>query len=98
MSFLFFADTSPVQGGGSTQWLIMGLLFAGMWFLMIAPQRKRQKEHQKMLDSLGVGDQIVTSGGIYGTIKQLKKDRLVLSVGETTQLEIGRSFIQAKVS
>ncbi len=55
-------------GGGFSEfpWPII-LLFVGMWFLIIAPQRKRQKTHDKMLSELQTGDEIITSGGVYGT-------------------------------
>src|SRR5687767_13297691 len=58
--------------------LPMVLLFAAMYFFMIAPQRKKQKEHEKLLKSLESGDEIVTSGGIFGTITNVKEDRFVV--------------------
>ncbi len=96
-----FADsTAPVSpGGGSYQTLIfLGLMFAAMYFLMIAPQRKKQKEHEKMLAALGSGDEIVTSGGIYGTITNVKEDRFVVRIAEDTKIEIGKSFVTGVVS
>lgn len=77
------------------QFIYFGLLFAAMWFLMIAPQRKKQKAHEKMLKALGNGDEIVTTGGILGTIVAIKDDRYIVRVGESTKIEIGKSFVSA---
>ena len=68
-----------------------------MWFLLIAPQRKRQKEHDKMVEELKKGDKIVTTGGIFGTITNTKKDRFVVQVADSTKIELGRQFVSAKV-
>lgn len=70
------------------------LMFAAMYFLLIAPQRKKQKEHEKMLAQLKPGDEVVTSGGIYGTITSVKDDRFVVRIGENNaKVEVGKSFI-----
>ena len=68
-----------------------------MYFLMIAPQRKKQKEHEKMLASIGTGDEVVTTGGIFGTITNVKEDRYVVRIADTTKIEVGKSFIQSVV-
>ena len=97
LSFLYqFAQAAP--GGGLGQFLPILLLFAGMWFLIIAPQRKRQKAHDKMLTELKNGDEIVTSGGIYCTITNVKEDRFVVRIADNTKIEIGKSFVSTKVS
>lgn len=87
------------QGGSnpSFQILIFGLLFAGMWFLIIAPQRKKQKDHDKMIRSLGTGDEIVTNGGIYGIITNVKGDRFVVRVSDNTKIELNKSYVQSKL-
>ena len=69
------------------------LLFAAMYFFMIAPQRKKQKEHEKLLKSLESGDDIVTTGGIFGTITNVKEDRFVVRIAENTKIEIGKAFV-----
>jgi len=76
------------------QFLPMILLFAAMYFLMIAPQRKKQKEHEKMLKSLESGDEVVTTGGIYGVITNVKEDRFIVRIAENTKIEIGKAFVQ----
>jgi preprotein translocase subunit YajC len=69
-------------------------LFGAMYFFMIAPQRKKQKEHEKMLAGLQSGDEIVTTGGIFGTITNVKDDRFVVRVSDNTKLEVGKGFVQ----
>jgi preprotein translocase subunit YajC len=94
----FFAQTTapgPQQGPGLLQTALpMLLLFAAMYFLMIAPQRKKQKEHEKMLKALESGDEVVTTGGIFGTITNVKEDRFVVRVADNTKIEIGKAFVQ----
>jgi len=80
------------------QMLPLVLMFAAMYFLLIAPQRKKQKEHEKMLGGLKAGDEIITTGGIYGTITSVKEDRFIVRVGDNTQkLEISKGFVHALV-
>jgi preprotein translocase subunit YajC len=85
------------SGGGLGQFLPIALLFVGMWFLIIAPQRKRQKAHDKMLSELKTGDEIVTNGGIYGTITNVKDDRLVVKIADNTKIELGKGFVSNKL-
>jgi preprotein translocase subunit YajC len=84
--------------GGYSQLIFFGLLFAAMYFLMIAPQRKKQKAHEKMLSELSSGDEIVTTGGIYGTITNVKDDRFVVRIAENTKIEVGKAFVSTVVS
>ena len=72
------------QGGGMSMILMLVIMFAIMWFLMIRPQQKKQKEIQKFQNSLQEGQQVVTSGGIYGTMK-----RIDLTTG-TIDLEVAK--------
>ena len=89
-------QATPGAGGGGTMMLLFwGLFFAAMWFLLIAPQRKKQKQHQKMLTELRTGDEIITSGGIYGTITNVKEDRFALRIGDGTKIEINKAFVHA---
>ena len=78
------APASQPGGAAWMQILPMILLFAAMYFLMIAPQRKKQKEHERMLKSLESGDEIVTTGGIYGVITNVKEDRFVVRIADNT--------------
>jgi preprotein translocase subunit YajC len=73
------------------------LMFAAMYFLLIAPQRKKQKAHEKMLTELKAGDEVVTAGGIYGTITSVKDDRFVVRIGDNNKVEVGKGFISTVV-
>jgi len=97
MTNLIAQTAAPAAGGGgfSTQFLFMLLMLGGMYFLFIAPQRKKQKETEKMLAALQTGDEVVTTGGIYGVITNVKDDRFVIRVAETTKIEVAKAFIQA---
>ena len=99
--FLAQADVSAAaQPQPPSIWnslIFMGLIFGAMYFLMIAPQRKKQKEHDKMLASLGSGDEIITNGGIFGVITNVKDDRFVVRIADETKIELGKGFIQSVV-
>ena len=97
IDFLAQATSPSPAPQGPAAWmqiLPMVLLFAAMYFLMIAPQRKKQKEHDKMLKSLESGDEIVTTGGIFGVITNVKEDRFVVRIADNTKIEIGKGFVQ----
>ncbi len=96
-SILAQATTQSAPGLGDMlkgMWPFL-LLMAAMWFLMIAPQRKKQKEHAKMLAALKSGDEVLTAGGIYGTIVSVKEDRLVVRLGDSTKVELAKGFVQS---
>ena len=64
---------------------------------MMAPQRKRQKEHTKMVQSLNTGDKVLIAGGIYASISAVKDDRFVVAISNDTKIEILKSAVQSKV-
>jgi preprotein translocase subunit YajC len=97
---LILAQTAAAPAAGPSQLFTLApiiLLFVAMYFFMIAPQRKKQKEHEKMLAALKSGDEVVTGGGIFGTITNVKDDRFVIRISETTKIEVGKGFIQSVV-
>lgn len=92
LALLLASDAGSGSGSGagatgglmSSPWvslIMLGLLFVLMYFMMIRPQRKKQKEEQKMRNSLRVGDEIVTIGGICGRVLSIKEDALVIETG-----------------
>jgi len=80
-------------GGMFTALMPLILIFAIFYFLLIAPQRKREKAHKEMISNLKKGDKIITGGGIYGTIVKLKKNYVEIEVDKDTKLRIQRSSI-----
>lgn len=86
-------------GGGAITLVWFGLIFVLMYLLLIRPQRKKQREHEKLLKELRKGDRVVTSGGMFGTIFAIddERNRVVLKINETTKLEFLKSSIAAKV-
>jgi preprotein translocase subunit YajC len=97
---VFLAQTAAPApaSGGSFMIVAYALLFGAMYFFMIAPQRKKQKEHEKMMGSLKAGDEIITTGGIYGTITSVKDDRFVVRIGDNNaKVEVGKGFVSALV-
>ena len=88
---------APAQGGESSLGMLGSFapiiaMFAVFYFLLIRPQQKRAKEHQNMLAALQPGDQVVTSGGLYGRIVELDSEKAVLNLGDS-KVTIGRNFI-----
>lgn len=77
--------------------LIIALMMGGFWFLVIAPQRKKQKELQKSIDSIQAGDEVLTAGGIYGEVTNRKDDRFVVRISDNTKVEVGKNFITGVV-
>ena len=95
------AQAAPAPPGGLAQ-MLTGmapaiLLMAGFYFLFIAPQRKKQKAHEKMLAALQSGDEVITTGGIYGTITNVKDDRFVVRIADNAKIELGKGFVQTVV-
>ena len=75
--------------------VIYALIFGAMYFLLIRPQKKKQKEEQKMRENLQVGDNIVTIGGIHGRVISLQDDTMVIeSVSDHSKLTIARWAMQ----
>jgi len=83
------------QGGGSlfSMLLMMGLVFVIFYVLIILPSRKKQKKHQVMIEQLKSGDKIITTGGIYGTVMGVQKDRIELKVGSNVKVEITKQAV-----
>ena len=97
MNWILAAAAKPdIAQGGQMTWLIMIFMFGALWFFMIMPQRKQQKQRQAMLSSLKKGDKVVTIGGIYGEILEIDEESVKLRVAEKTEMKFTRTAI-AKV-
>jgi preprotein translocase subunit YajC len=69
------------------------VLFGLMYFVLIRPQRKRQREHQEMLTDLGRGVKVITAGGIYGQIESVSDDSFVLKIDSGATIRIAKSSV-----
>ncbi|MCL1933082.1 MAG: preprotein translocase subunit YajC [Candidatus Azobacteroides sp.] len=75
--------------------LMIVLLFVIMYFFMIRPQQKKQKEVQKMREALKVGDRVVTSGGIFGKIKEIEDTAFIIEIAEGVKVKVDKASIFA---
>lgn len=75
--------------------IVMVLLLVVMYVLMIRPQRRRQQEQQAMIESAGVGDDVLTTGGIYGTVTQAEGDDIVVEIADGLSVHMTRRGIAA---
>ena len=91
------APPAGESGGGLMGFLPMILIFVAFYFLLIAPQRKKQKQHQKMINALEKGDNIKTIGGVFGTVTGVKDDRVVIRIAENVKVEVAKDAVSAKV-
>ena len=81
------------QGGGWQMWIMLALIFVVMWFFMIRPQRKQQKELQNFRDSLKKGDKVVTVGGIYGTVDEIKEGSVLIVVDKDVKIRVSKNAL-----
>lgn len=72
------------------------LIFVIFYFLLIRPQQKRAKEHQRMLESLKRGDKVITAGGIYGVVEAVGQNTVTLKIAENVKVKFGKGYIAAK--
>jgi preprotein translocase subunit YajC len=95
---VFFAAAS--QGGGSslTLLLMMALIFGAMYFLMIRPQQRRRREAESMQSGLGPGDEVVTVGGLYGTVVSVDDATVTLEVSPGVENRYARGAIARVVT
>ena len=80
-------------GSGWSMWIMLALIFGVMWFFMIRPQKKQQKELQKFRDSLKKGDKIVTIGGIYGTVVEVKDATVLVVVDNGVKMRFSKQAL-----
>jgi preprotein translocase subunit YajC len=73
--------------------VLMLVLILIMYFMIMRPQMKKQKQVQEMLKALKVGDRVVTSGGIYGSVVGLKDDTVVLKIDDNVKVELARHAV-----
>lgn len=86
------APTAGAQGGYSSIVLII-LMFVVFYFFMIRPQMKKQKEMKKFRDSIKNGDKVITAGGIYGKVKDVKETTIVLEIADNVRISIDKGSV-----
>lgn len=89
------AQAAPAAGAGGMMGSLLFpiVLIAIMYFLMIRPQMKRAKEHRAMLDKLSVGDEVITSGGVAGTVRSIGESFIGVEIAERTEVRVQRAAI-----
>ncbi len=90
-------EATNSSGGSAISLLILPLMMVGMYFLLIRPQRRRMKQQASMQTSLGEGDEIVTTSGMYGFITGFDGDVVWLEIDDNIQIRVARAAIQRKV-
>ena len=85
-------------GGGSMMWIMLIAMFVIMYFFMIRPQNKKQKEIANFRKSLQVNQSVITAGGIHGTIKEITDDYIVLKIASNVKIKIDKNSIFADAS
>ena len=90
-----FAQTAGAGGaaGGLMSFLPIILMFAVLWFIMIRPQMKRQKEAKAMLEALAKNDEVVTAGGILGKVTKVTDQYVSLEIAEGTEITVQKSAV-----
>lgn len=86
------AGAAPA-GGGFGMLLMPIILIAVMYFLMIRPQMKRQKEHRAMLDKLSKGDEVITNGGIAGTVADIGENFITVEIADNVRIRVQKGAI-----
>jgi len=99
---LAYAMGTQPGGGGGQGFSLMSvlpiiLIFVVFYFLLIRPQQKQRKEHQNLLSNLKVGDNVLTSGGIYGRITGIKDDRVTVEISDKVRVKVSRGHIAGVV-
>jgi preprotein translocase subunit YajC len=85
---------APAPGGNLMGMLLPFILvFVIFYLLIIMPQRKKQKKHMEMVESLKAGDRIITTAGIFGTVMGVEKDRIELKIAANVKIEITKSAV-----
>lgn len=86
---------APQQGAGIMNFVLIGGLFLFMYFMIIRPQRKRQKEQQQLCDSLSKGDEVVLNSGMLGKITEVDDTYISLKANDTVELKFQKVAVHA---
>ncbi len=94
---LLQAAAAPATGGagGYSSLILLALIFVVFYFFMIRPQNKKQKEIQKARAALKAGDRVITSGGIYGKLREVKDDSFIIEISDNVRIRVEKSAVFA---
>ena len=95
---VFFLQAPAAGPDGSMMWIMLIAMFAIMYFFMIRPQNKKQKEIANFRKSLQVNQKVITAGGIHGVIKEINDDHIVLEIASNVKIKIDKNSIFADAS
>lgn len=98
MTTLLMQAPAGAAGSGSMMWIMLIAMFVIMYFFMIRPQNKKQKEIANFRKSLQVNQQVITAGGIYGIIKEINDNQVVLEIAPNVRIKIDKNSIFADAS
>ena len=73
--------------------IFLAALAAVFWFLIIRPQKRRQSAHQSMLSALSSGDEVITAGGVFGRVRRIEEDHLVLEIAPGTEIRLAKDAV-----
>ena len=90
---LILQANPQAQGSSLSMWIMLALIFLVMWFFMIRPQRKQQKELEAMRNSLKKGDKVITAGGIYGTVDEISDKTVLIKVDGDVKLRVDKGSL-----
>ena len=96
VDFAYAMGPAPSAGGSSammTQLLFFAAIFAIFYFLLIRPQQKQKRDREAMLSSVKIGDRVVTSSGLHGTVVRLNENTVTLKVADSVRLDFDRSAV-----
>lgn len=95
MNAMFIMPLQTEAAGGSqyTSLIMMGLIFVVMYFFMIRPQQKKQKELVKFRDGLKRGDKVITAGGIYAKIRDIKDNVAIIEIANGVEISIDKAML-----
>ena len=94
LTIILQAQAQATSGGSAaSMWIMLLLIFVVMWFFMIRPQRKQQKELEKFRQELKKGDKVVTAGGIYGTVDEIKDTTVLIKVCGDVKLRVDKNSL-----
>lgn len=93
--FFLQAPAAGTAGGGSFMWIMLIAMFVILYFFMIRPQNKKQKEITNFRKSLQVNQKVITSGGIHGVIKEINDNDLILEIASNVKVRIDKNSVFA---